>query len=640
MSLAERKKFVNAPLHCDSDYLLLVRRNMPLRYPMTRLMRAIRLYLPKVYYRITNFRGVYKTASILLLLLSSLSAEAAPFVFTIDSQEKFAQMNAVLTKAIAEGETDIVMDITKGVYYFRENHLLRRSDRCPDVTVTIQGHDAVLIADGNDYGKGQSSTFNFQSFNPNAAFIDTSSLTAFDFWDDCRFAEGLVEVVDKEAKLCRLPVSSEGLGLGLYINIPQWFYSSTYKVEKAEKGYLYFTVPNLKYIEREERSGYNVNYDYIIGGQDIRFRLCNPSYAAVPDSPPFGGGAGGGAGEAPFHECKVTCFLNCNKSSYKTFTLSGLHFLGNSSGNFLIKLDSVTTDGFNISQCHFEAIKSHVLWADRTPNISFSQNNVEHCNNGILTSNSCTDTRVVGNSFSNCGENMLQTFCVNCKGRDYYIARNQFCNYGYAAVGVGVPLLQDNEQGSWGVVEYNEMWCDSDYIAHKERYTLQDSGAIYLWPKNDSVTVRYNYIHDIDGMGLNRGIFCDDGASHLRLYGNVVINVVNSYSIDSRNCENKLPGANTDIRIERNIVDRAIKFEGSSKGDNGCVVSGNMILCREGEPPPVNIYSRLTTESPDQQMSFYGHDPDGIIVSRQQMEQLRKQPHYDNAIKAAKWRYK
>ena len=636
MSLAERKKYVNAPLHSDSDYLLLVRRNMPLRYPMTRLMRAIRLYLPKVYHRITNFRGVYKTVSILLLLLSSLSAEAAPFVFIIDSQEKFAQMNAVLTKAIAEGETDIVMDIKKGVYYFRENHLLRRSDRCPDVAVTIQGHDAVLIADGNDYGNGQ-------SFNPDAAFVDTGSLTAFDFWDDCRYAEGLVEVVDKEAKLCRLPVSSEGLGVGLYINIPQWFYSSTYKVEKAEKGYLYFTVPNLKYVEREERSGYNVNYDYLIGGQNIRFRLCNPSYAAVPDSPPFGGGAG----EAPFHECKVTCFLNCNKSSYKTFTLTGLHFLGNSSGNFLLKLDSVAADGFNVSQCRFEAIKSHVLWADRTPNISFSQNNVEHCNNGILASNSCTDTRVVGNTFSNCGENMMQTFCVNCKGRDYYVAHNTFCNFGYAAVGVGVPLSQEKVLESSGMVEYNEMWYDSDYIAHKEQYTLQDTGAIYFWPQNDSVTARYNYIHDIDGMCLNRGIFCDDGASHLRLYGNVVINIVNSYSIDSRNCENKLPGANTDIRIERNIVDRAIKFEGSSVGadpvsarDNGCIVSGNVMLCREGEPPPVNIYSRLTAESPDQQMSFYGHSSDGIIVSRQQMEQLRKQPHYDNAIKAAKWRYK
>lgn len=60
LSLAERKRYISSPTHNDRDYLLLVRRNMPLRYPMACLMRAIRLYLPAVYYRITNFRGVYK----------------------------------------------------------------------------------------------------------------------------------------------------------------------------------------------------------------------------------------------------------------------------------------------------------------------------------------------------------------------------------------------------------------------------------------------------------------------------------------------------------------------------------------------------------------------------------------------------
>lgn len=345
-------------------------------------------------------------------------------------------------------------------------------------------------------------------------------------------------------------------------------------------------------------------------------------------------------GQRTIHECRVTCFLNCHRSTYKAFSLSGLHFLGNNNGNFLIKLDSVVTDSFSVSDCRFEAIKSYVLWADNTPHVTFSHNNVEHCYNGVSASNSCVDTRVVDNSFSDCGENMMQTFCVNCKGKDYYVAHNKFCNYGYAAVGLGVWLGHEKERESSGIVEYNEIWLEPDYIAHKERYTLQDTGAIYLWPKNDGVTVRYNYIHDIDGMLLNRGIFCDDGASHFRLYGNVIINVANSFSIDARNCENKLPGANTDIRIEGNFVDSPIKFEGSSKGDNHCVVSGNVLFCKEGEEPPANVYSRLTTERPDQQMVYYGHGTDGIVINRRQMERLSKLPHYDSAIKAAKWRYK
>ena len=61
MSLAERKLFVNSPTHSDRDYLLFVRRNMPLRYPVACLLRAIRLYVPKLYYHITSLRGVYKS---------------------------------------------------------------------------------------------------------------------------------------------------------------------------------------------------------------------------------------------------------------------------------------------------------------------------------------------------------------------------------------------------------------------------------------------------------------------------------------------------------------------------------------------------------------------------------------------------
>lgn len=60
MTLAERKRFVNSPTHSDHDYLLYVRRNLPLRYPVAWLLRSIRVYCPKLYYRITNFRGVYK----------------------------------------------------------------------------------------------------------------------------------------------------------------------------------------------------------------------------------------------------------------------------------------------------------------------------------------------------------------------------------------------------------------------------------------------------------------------------------------------------------------------------------------------------------------------------------------------------
>ena len=147
------------------------------------------------------------TQHILLLalaLLFPLHVDAS-HVINIDSQERFDQMNTLLTRAIDDGETDIVVDIAQGVYFYRNNHLDRDGDQCPNVSIAIQGHDAVLIAAGRDYHDGDSLKDNV---NPDAVFIDMAQLTALDFWDDCRFAEGLVEVVDEEAKLCRLPVST------------------------------------------------------------------------------------------------------------------------------------------------------------------------------------------------------------------------------------------------------------------------------------------------------------------------------------------------------------------------------------------------------------------------------------------------
>lgn len=576
---------------------------------------------------------------IFFFLFLALPAQGGTFVFSIDSQEEFGQMNTALTKAIEAGEKDIVVDIAEGVYYYRANHVFRRYENFPDVSVRIEGHDAVLIAQGNDYRDGDSYE---ADFDPYASFIDMESLTAFDFWDDCRYAEGMAEVADEETKLCRLPIPQAEMYSDcsqLYVNIPQWFYSRTYKVESVEDGYIYFTVNDLKHITREDRTSINVNYDYLFGKQDTRFRLCYPALNARSHVQIVGNKVKA-APDAVIHECRVARFLYCGKSSFKTFTISGLHFLGNSSGDYLMMVDGVETDSFTIERCRFDAIKGFVLWAKDAPNITFSHNHVEHCQNGISATHSCENTRVVGNMFRDCGENMMQTFCVNCKGKDYYIAHNKFCNYGYSAVCLGMWLGYEGKVESSGIVEYNEMWLEPDYIAHKERYTLQDTGAIYLSPQHDMATVRYNYIHDIDGILYNRGIFCDDGASHFRVYGNVVMGVANSYSIESRNCENKLEGGNTDIRIEHNIVDTAIKFEGSSKGDNGCVVSGNVMLCREGEVPPENVYSRLTTESPDRQMTFWGYDEDGIVVDRRQMERLGKLGHYDSAIKAAKWRYK
>ena len=58
MSLSERRRYLNAPLHSDAEYLLYIRRNMPLRLPITLLLRKTRLYFPHIYYVFNKLRGI------------------------------------------------------------------------------------------------------------------------------------------------------------------------------------------------------------------------------------------------------------------------------------------------------------------------------------------------------------------------------------------------------------------------------------------------------------------------------------------------------------------------------------------------------------------------------------------------------
>ena len=58
MSLSERRRYLNVPLHSDAEYLLYIRRNMPLRLPITLFLRKTRLYFPHIYYMFNRFRGI------------------------------------------------------------------------------------------------------------------------------------------------------------------------------------------------------------------------------------------------------------------------------------------------------------------------------------------------------------------------------------------------------------------------------------------------------------------------------------------------------------------------------------------------------------------------------------------------------
>lgn len=54
MSKAERTSYFSNPLHSSKDYLIFIRRNIPLKYPITWIFRMLQEKFPKVYYFINR----------------------------------------------------------------------------------------------------------------------------------------------------------------------------------------------------------------------------------------------------------------------------------------------------------------------------------------------------------------------------------------------------------------------------------------------------------------------------------------------------------------------------------------------------------------------------------------------------------
>ena len=133
---------------------------------------------------------------------------------------------------------------------------------------------------------------------------------------------------------------------------------------------------------------------------------------------------------------------------------------------------------------------------------------------------------------------------------------------------------------------------------------LSDSGAIYVGTNNNHCTIRFNTINNFGGHGSNRGIFCDDGAYNLSIYGNIVNKTANSYDIDSRNCATityrQTPKGykfNTNNFISYNICEKSIRVEGNSlEKENKCYLIHNIIIGNNTKEPQIRSKNNMTSK--------------------------------------------
>ena len=543
-------------------------------------------------------------------------------IIRIKTQEDFLKITQLINNKVNKGAKSITIVFDKGRYEYISNHIYLTGRQFKDVSIRLLGNNSEIVSSGNTFTWNPARN---SFFNKKCEYIDESG-NDFDIWSEVYQSDKLIEVVSEKEKLCRVHCESLGLPTNticqnVEILITMWYRSEVYKVKKIEKGYVYFVADNLS----KYNGNYNVNQDYLVGKVYPRFKLCN-IYKTRPSKRLF--------------ECQKSRFLFLNNVSIASFELSGFIFNGGAADNSLIQLKKVDSSSpIRIHDNVFKNLKERVISISSTDDVQVYDNafhsNYTYC---VSSGNTSRNTCVVRNSFSNIGLGLDNTYCIVCRGENYYVADNEMCDFGYGGIGIGVWYKDtESKSPSCGIVEHNHLWYSEDYKRGRMAHSLIDSGAIYVWTINQSATIRYNFIHDYNGMGSNRGIYCDDGTKNVKMYGNIVLDIENGNAIDCRLSStltkiNKSDKTNNTGNVMiYNIIGGKYKFQGR-KGSNQCYKGQNIIIGNTSDSSVKNTVTSVSFEEQDYLLSGLKESNGKLMVSNDSYSALRRLPCF-NKIK-------
>ena len=420
--------------------------------------------------------------------------------FLVQSQLDFDRIPDVVQKALERGDSEVNIHLEKGVYFYGDQFLGINGVEAPDVSLSISGEDAVLVA--SDGGN--------RDYSPAKGYVDLRALRHRDIRGPMRNTYFWPMKVPFRKNLYRIRCvdTPDNLRPETTILLTQWYVGAAYPVEKI--------TPTHIYLRREKKYETRML-------SELRYGRCMPRYR-LRNAP----------ADTSLYGCSAVRFLTVGNTTLRSLSLEGLHFLGNGEGDWMIRLSGLTADSVLVSRCRFEGLRSGAVYFEKTDSILVEGNEFRDCYKScIYIKSTCHDALVQGNRFFNNGLAISNAPVVNCKGDRFLIRDNYFEDFAYSAIGLGHHYAEKDTCGVRGVVERNEI-CMSPSFRKGVFATLIDSGAIYVWTKNNGLVIRDNYIHDIDGPHGNRGILCDDGACNVQIYGNRVFRVRGSYCIDLR----------------------------------------------------------------------------------------------------------
>lgn len=457
---------------------------------------------------------------VFLLVVSLISTFEK--TISVSSQADFDALSQRIHAALSDSPERLRVVFDSGTYRFHDDHISLFNENCPETELSLEGQDVRIVGSA----PGLQSTPFFRLSRP-------------------------VEIVDADQKLCRIKTRRRLLGSGqLFVQITSWYQLFSGPVVQQKDDYLYFTLNKLA----RSGAGYNVNGDFLHGRQMPRCRLLRV--------------------ETGIDEVS-TAFFKVTACKFRSLAISGITFVANAdrrteyAKDCLIRFYQAHFDKAVVENCCFRSIRTDVVHIVYSDHVEIRNCDFEGCyRRGVVSFNSSGSTRVLGNRFSSMGLSRENTPCVECHGTDYLVEGNRFTDYGNCAVAVGLHFSETMNKPVSGLVEDNEISQTRTYRKAAPMNLLMDTGAIYVWTQNSALWIQNNRIHDINGPGENRGIFCDDGTVNTVLEGNEVLRIANSYCIDLRRvlsvetrADSKIRRVNTGNRLGTNQVDGKIRFQ-------------------------------------------------------------------------------
>lgn len=537
---------------------------------------------------------------------------APPFVIPVSTQRELNDLSNNIRKAIKNGKKEIEVRISSGVYYYEKLPVYLYNLDAKNVSISIVGNNTIMVAGGKDYSGGKL----VQSPDKDKVYLDNNR-NPIDIYGDVQWASAPVEVLNQNTGECRLLIGTKKEYMeGLKIQLSEWYLSPVYDVSSIKDEYVYFIANDIKY--DKAKKCFNVNYDYGMGDNNPRFRFIEPGL--VLNS------------KTSIHECEVSQFLILYRSKIKSFSVSGIDFLGCAKGkDALIYFRDVEAEKISISNCKFEQIKYKIVKLRNTENFVFRDNIVRNCFDGAVYSYvDCPSTIVKNNIFYRAEMGWTNSSCVACYGKDFSIADNVFEDISYASIVSGFLYAWGKKIVGCGVIERNSIFYGEEYYNNPWKYTLYDSGAIYIGTQNKLVIVRYNDIHNYRGVRSKRGIYCDEGAMNVKIYGNVISGITNAHSLFSwrdRSMNKKLSASNDGIEVFYNLIWGNYKFD--ERPNSSCIHGKNIILYADGEEAPKNELTNFAYKEKDIVFSGVTKRNGRIELPSKAIQQLRQFPTYE-----------